>query len=81
MPFGKFVWRDGHRWLEDQLKRIEGLSEVDPFFKAGLIGGSKMHSARAIQAIRQWLNERGLGSTAFTAINLRRPPVNPEAND
>ena len=61
MPFGQFVWRGRGRWLEDQLERIEGLSDDAPFFKAGLMGGSKMHAARTIQAIRQWLNERGLG--------------------
>jgi hypothetical protein len=58
MPIGKFVWKSGFR---KELKRIEGLSDDDPFFKAGLMGGGKAAATHTIHRIRQWLEERNLG--------------------
>jgi SIR2-like domain len=55
MPNGQFIWKRRDLWLEEELGRIEGLSNDVPFFKAGLMGGEKVHAARTIQEIRSWL--------------------------
>jgi SIR2-like domain len=62
LPVGKFIWKNGGRWLEEELKRIEGLSDDDPFFEAGLMGGGKAAAAHTIQGIRRWLEQRNLGA-------------------
>ena len=56
MPVGQFIWKRRGQWLEEELEKIVGLSNDDPFFKAGLMGGSKKSAARTIQEIRVWLS-------------------------
>ena len=46
MPVGQFIWKRRGQWLEEELERIEGLSDDDPFFKAGMMGGSKEQPLR-----------------------------------
>jgi hypothetical protein len=61
MPVGQFIWKGRGQWLEEELERIEGLSNEDPFFKAGMIGGGKESAAATIKEIRRWLQQTGLG--------------------
>jgi NAD-dependent SIR2 family protein deacetylase len=61
MPLGQFIWKGRGQWLEEELQRTEGLSGDDPFFKAGMMGGSKESAARTIQEIRLWLSRVGSG--------------------
>jgi hypothetical protein len=58
MPLGQFAWKGWGQRLKEELERIEGLSDDDPFFKAGMMGGSKASAAHTIQEIRLW---RGAG--------------------
>jgi hypothetical protein len=55
MPVGQFIWKNRGQWLEEELKRVEGLSDDDAFFKAGLMGGGREPAARTIQKIRLWI--------------------------
>ena len=57
MPPGFFVWKNRGQWLEGELKKVEGLSDDDPFFKAGLMGGGKDDAGRTVQKIRRWLQQ------------------------
>ena len=61
MPLGQFIWKRRGQWLEEELERIEGLSDDDPFFKAGMMGGGKASAAHTIQEIRLWLQQIGAG--------------------
>jgi len=54
-PVGRFVWKNHGQWREEQFQRVEGLSDDDPFFKAGLMGGDKEAAARTMEKIRRWL--------------------------
>jgi hypothetical protein len=54
MPMGRFIWNNRGQLLEDELKRIEGLTEHDAFFKAGMMGGNKEAAAKTIQKIREF---------------------------
>jgi SIR2-like domain len=62
MPVGQFIWKRRGQWVKEELERIEGLSDDDPFFKAGLMGGGKAYAASTIKEIRQWLHQLGWGS-------------------
>ena len=53
-PLGQFAWKRRGQQLKEELERIEGLSDDDPFFKAGMMGGSKASAAHTIQKIRSW---------------------------
>jgi hypothetical protein len=55
MPLGRFVWKNRGQWLEQELKRVEGLSDDDAFFNAGLMGGGKETAAGTTQKIRRWI--------------------------
>jgi hypothetical protein len=59
MPLAHFIWKGRGQWLKEELERIEGLSDDDPFFKAGMMGGSKASAARTIREIRLWLRQVG----------------------
>ena len=59
MPVGQFVWKNDGQWLEEQLKQVEGLPDDDPFFKGGMMGGSKRVAAPTIQKIRKFRDEVG----------------------
>ena len=59
MPVGQFVWKNDGQWFEEQLKRVEGLPDDDPFFKGGMMGGSKRVAAPTIQKIREFRDEVG----------------------
>jgi hypothetical protein len=61
MPVGQFIWKRRGQWLGEELERIEGLSDDDPLFKAGVMGGSKESAAHPIQEIRLWLPRIGAG--------------------
>jgi hypothetical protein len=52
MPGGRFMWRNGGQKIEDELNKIEGLPDSDPFFKAGMLGGTKEAALITIQKIR-----------------------------
>jgi hypothetical protein len=51
MPVGRFVWKDGGQYLEEELKRIEELPDDHAFFKAGMLGGGKRIAAPTIQKV------------------------------
>jgi hypothetical protein len=55
MPAGRFVWKNGGQWFEEELKRIEGFSDDDAFFQAGLMGGGKEAATLTIQKIRRYI--------------------------
>jgi hypothetical protein len=55
-PVGRFLWKNHGQWREEQFQRVEALSNEDPFFKAGLMGGDKEAAARTVQKIRRWLH-------------------------
>jgi hypothetical protein len=57
IPIGQFVWKNDGEWLEEQLKRVEGLPDDDPFLKSGMMGGSKKAAAATIQKIREYRDE------------------------
>jgi hypothetical protein len=53
-PLGQFASKRQGQQFKEGLDRIEGLSDDDPFFKAGMMGGSKASAAHTIQKIRSW---------------------------
>jgi hypothetical protein len=61
MPPGQFIWKGRGQRLKEELERIEGAPDDDPFFKAGMMGGSKASAAHTIQEIRLWRSRVGWG--------------------
>jgi hypothetical protein len=59
MPLAQFMWKGRGQWLTEELEKIEGLSDDDPFFKAGMMGGGKASAADTIREIRLWLRQVG----------------------
>jgi hypothetical protein len=62
MPPGQFIWKRRGDWIEEELEKVAGLSNDDPFFKAGLMGGGKASAASTLKEIRPWLHKLGWGS-------------------
>ncbi|UWU13240.1 SIR2 family protein [Rhizobium sullae] len=58
-PTGRFIWRRSGEAFETELKRIDGLTDTDPFFKAGMLGGSKASAAPTLQAVREFRQRIG----------------------
>jgi hypothetical protein len=57
MPVGRFIWKSRGTVLENELKRIEELSDTDSYFKAGITGGSKAAAKPTLEAVRSYRNE------------------------
>jgi hypothetical protein len=57
MPVGSFIWREHGRQLKETLERISALPDTDPFFKAGLLGGSNAKAAPTLKKIRDFAQE------------------------
>jgi hypothetical protein len=57
VPFGRFIWKDHGRHLDEAIKRLEGLSDGDPIYSAGLLGGTKAAAAPVFQAVRKFFGE------------------------
>jgi hypothetical protein len=59
MPPGQFIWKRRGEWIDEELEKIAGLSDDDPFFKAGLMGGGKASATVTIEGVRVWLQQIG----------------------
>jgi hypothetical protein len=72
MPVGQFVWKNDGQWFEEHLKRVEGLPDDDPFFKGGMMGGSKRVAAPTIQKsvsfVMRWATVIGDSLTLATRL-------------
>lgn len=51
MPVGRFIWKSEGEPLTKELKRLSALPDADPFFKAGLLGGSRSSAEPTLVAI------------------------------
>jgi hypothetical protein len=51
-PVGRFIWKNSGRRLEEELDKIESITDGEAFFKAGMLGGSKAAAALTLKEMR-----------------------------
>jgi hypothetical protein len=51
-PVGRFIWKNSGRRLEEELDKIESITDSEAFFKAGMLGGSKAAAALTLKEMR-----------------------------
>lgn len=57
VPFGRFIWKSGNLNWKEAITRLEGLSDIDPIYSAGLLGGSKAAAGPVFKSVREFLGE------------------------